>query len=100
MGLEFGENWLVPVEERLGKKFPLLSKKAKIYLDKHIKEMREYGLKLVYECIDGATSEDEAFSKLEIGYPEILAKLQDKSPKLRPDLLEKLYSQSVYYSRK
>ena len=100
MGLEFGENWLVSVENRLSKKFPFLSNKAKNYLDIHIKEMRSYGIQLVNECIHGSASEDEAFAKLDVGYSQIIERLKEKSPKLRKDILEKIYSQSVYYSRK
>ncbi len=100
LGLEFGENWLVPVAKRLKKRYPALSKNSIKLIDEQINYMRVYSLELISDCINGSRNEAEAFSKLDICQEKITQQLRDESPMLKNDVIDRIYSQAIYYSRK
>ena len=62
--------------------------------------MRSYSLDLVLRCIDGSNSEQEAFTKLEENKKKIFNSIHEKSPLLNVEIIGKIYSQAIYYSRK
>ncbi len=99
-GLEFGPNWLQPIGERLLKIHPQLSPESLKYLDKHINDIRDFSVKLVTDLLKNVTNEKEAFSKLDREKENILKSIKQKSPLLSDDMLSRVYSQAIYYSRK
>jgi len=95
LSMEFGENWLRSIEERLSKFYPELSFEELAQCDKICKEVNRTGNKFVYDnpVRDGDEVSFVAFS------------LFEKSMLLRYDWitdknLKKLYSQSCYYAMK
>ena len=98
--MEFGENWLKPIDDRIKNEYPMISNQRVDELNEIINDIRAYGLKLVLECIEGSKSEDEAFEKLENGRGNIFQLIRERVPGISEENVNKVYSQSIYYSRK
>ncbi|VUD69399.1 hypothetical protein TDB9533_04766 [Thalassocella blandensis] len=98
--MEFGENWLKPIDDRIKKEYPMISSQRLAELSEIINDTRDYGLKLVLECIEGSESQDEAFEKLENGRENIFQLIRERVPGISEENVNKVYSQSIYYSRK
>ncbi len=99
-GLEFGPNWLQPINERLSEIDPDLSPYTLEYLDKHVNDIRDFSVKLVTDLLKNINNEKEAFAKLDNQSDKILASIKQKSPLLSDEVLSQIYSQAIYYSRK
>lgn len=95
LSMEFGENWLLPVNKRLSKIYPALSNNELIWCNNLCAEVNNDAHSLVYEnpVLSGA---DIRFMNFEIFSTQILKKFGwiDK------ENLQRLYSQSCYYARK
>lgn len=99
LGLEFGDDWLNSTGKRLKSIYPKLSYSTRRSLDKHIKDMRKLSIDLVLKCLEGCKSQDAAFKILDKD-TSIINGLKEASPHLNDNILGKLYSQAIYYTRK
>ncbi|MFC5048410.1 hypothetical protein ACFSTE_13730 [Aquimarina hainanensis] len=92
--MEFGDNWLVDVDERLKEKFPKLSESELKDCDKLFREINTYAHDLVRNTIK---------MKQEISFISIVRfneKLIAKYQWINSSNLSRLYSQSCYYALK
>ena len=95
MSMEFGENWLKPINERIHKKYPDISSKDLEKLNSLCKNVNQFANNYVYKSglvINGEIKFVD-FNQFKI---DILLKYDWMSE----NNLNRLYSQSCYYARK
>ncbi|MCD2424172.1 hypothetical protein LQ567_15435 [Niabella pedocola] len=95
LSMEWGENWLQPVNDRLSKIYPELSHRELTWCNSLCTEVNKEAHRFVYEnpVFNGP---DTGFVDVEIFSTQVLKKFGwiDK------ENLQRLYSQSCYYARK
>jgi len=95
MSMEFGENWLKPIHERINKKYPDISSEDLEKLNSLCKKINQFANNYFYE--NGSVINDEIkFVDFDKFKNDILSKYNWISK----DNLSHLYSQSCYYARK
>jgi hypothetical protein len=94
LAMEFGENWLRPIQERLAKKYPELSRAALDEYDRVCREAMSFGHTQLVACWREAGSDQrQAFQFYQ---RDVLARY----PWVSEPNLSRLFSQSCYYAHK
>ena len=89
MSLEWGENWLAPIHERIREAYPELSLEDADVLNHWCIEAREYAYALV---------EEEYPMTLRNEKGTAMDRVQQKYPQIDGKNLSHLYSQGMYYA--
>ncbi len=89
MSLEWGENWLRPIQQRMKKLYPQLTVEETNSLNQWCVEVRKYAFALVEEeyPLALANQEGTAMERVEQMYPQIDS-----------ENLSQLYNQGMYYA--
>lgn len=95
MSMEFGENWLKPINERLHKKYPEISFDDLEKINSICKEVNKFANDYVYES-GTVINQEISFVDFNIFKDDILLKYNWISE----NNLSRLYSQSCYYAMK
>ena len=99
LAMEFGNDWLMPVRERLEKKYPDLSAEQLDIYSIECEGAMEAGLSFIYK-----TLEKLATNKGNITGPELFNLLQDNMklifPWINNESASRLMSQGCYYAYK
>lgn len=90
LSLEWGENWLKPIQERLRHYFPDVSEEEATQLDHHCREMMKVAMEV---------AEQYFFEKI-YSLEEAKRMLKERFPKLAEDNLSRLFSQAIWYVNK
>lgn len=94
MAMEFGQNWLRPIHERMSARYPLLSESELDGCDKRCREAMKFGHLVLRECWRAASSEKTAAFRL------FRQRVLAVYPWVSPANLEHLFSQGCYYAWK
>ena len=95
MSMEFGENWLKPIHERLHKKYPEISSEDLEKINLICKEVNKFANDYVYES-GLVINQEISFVDFNIFKDDILLKYSWISK----NNLNRLYNQSCYYAMK
>ncbi|KFC22242.1 hypothetical protein [Epilithonimonas lactis] len=95
MSMEFGENWLKPIHERLNKKYPEISSENLEKINSICKEVNKFANDYVYES-GSVINQEISFVDFNIFKDDILLKYSWISK----NNLNRLYNQSCYYAMK
>lgn len=99
LALEFGPNWMQPIQSRLSKKFPVLRTDE---LDKYNSicrtAMRD-GHDFVYKTLEAAADEKRKISDQEVS-DKLKSFLQERYPWINSRNFRSLLSQGFYYAWK
>ncbi len=90
LSLEWGENWGMPIQDRLRRYFTEVSEEEADNLENHCREMMAFSVQLA----------EKYYFKNEYSLEEALKILKQKFPKLEKRNLSHLFSQGVWYARK
>ena len=97
--MEFGKNWLQPIQERLLKKYPNLESKNLDLYNEHCKSVLKLGNNFVYNLLDNLDRENQSITEHELKEKlknTILAKYSWVNSKN----INQLFFQSCYYAFK
>ncbi|WP_313100714.1 hypothetical protein [Epilithonimonas sp.] len=95
MSMEFGENWLKPIHERINKKYPNISSEDLDKLNSICKKVNQFANNYVYR--GGSVINGEIKF---VDYNQFKNDILLKYNWISEDNLSHLYSQSCYYARK
>lgn len=90
LAMEFGENWLQPIQERLSKKYPHLSAEDLVEYNTLCKSAMNFGHEIVYELAEQHGKETK-YEKFEPIYIQKYSWVSRKN-------LSRLFSQGMYYA--
>ncbi len=92
LAMEWGEDWLQPIQDRLAQRHPALSKEALDEIDAVCQAAMRFGHKTVHDLVltSGKDTKREDFD------PIVLARY----PWANSDNLSRLFSQGMYYAWK
>ena len=94
LAMEWGESWLQPIRERLGRLHPDLTPPELERYDKICREAMKRGHKLVPRCWrEPGTNEQNAFASFS-------GEMLKNHPWISRENLQSLYSQGMYYAWK
>lgn len=93
--MEFGENWLKPINERLNKKYPQLLPIELEKYNKLCKEVNRFANNFIY---NNPVKNNEELTFLP--FDEFKKVIQKKYDRINEKNLKRLYSQSCYYAWK
>jgi hypothetical protein len=97
--LEFGENWLKPIQERLLAKYHFLSAKELNQYDRLCAALMEESNKYVYQQLDKAAKNNHSMLRTEL--KEELHKFLSKDYSwINEENLSHIFSQGCYYAYK
>lgn len=89
LSLEWGENWLQPINERLLKIYPFLTRDETEELNEKCKQLQHYALELCAKELEGKLTKDKIEIEIKIQYPN----LNQKN-------IRQVIRQGMYYVRK
>ena len=95
MSMEFGENWLKPIHERLHKKYPDISSEDLDKLNSICKKVNQFANNYVYKGGSVINGEIEF-----VNFNQFKKDILLKYSWITENNLSHLYSQSCYYARK
>ena len=96
--MEFGKNWMAPIQERLGKKIPSLSEQELNRYNSQCKAMLDDAIKILFKMLENIDSKKpKNKSELWIQFGEVVA---SKYGWVNKQNLEHLFSQAMYYAWK
>lgn len=87
MSLEWGENWLKPINQRIQEAYPELTAEAANNLNNWCLEVQKYAFALV--------EKDYPLERME---RTAMAQVRHQYPMLNHDNLSRLYNQGMYYA--
>ena len=95
--MEFGETWLRPINEKLSKKYPQLTKTELNYYNGVCTSLRDLGHKFVYDVLekienDGKTIEEKLLKS------QLSTFVLEKYSWVNRENINHLFSQSCYYA--
>ena len=90
--MEFGENWLQPIQSRLTKLYPELTEDELNYYNKTCREAMDIGHALVYDLVQKFGKEDSS--------KKFTSDFMATYPWINKKNLDHLYSQGRYYAWK
>jgi hypothetical protein len=94
LAMEFGKDWLMPIQSRLSQRFEALSAGDLDRYDKHCRETMKLGHRLVTEVLGEV-------GVLHASAPQLFSeRLRAQRPWVSPSNLGALYSQGCYYAMK
>ena len=97
--MEFGANWLKPIQERLAMKFPDLSEDELNNYNEACRAAMFGGQDFVYKTLEATAEKREKITGGELK-ARLKNFLAEKYPWTDPSNTDKLYSQAVYYAWK
>ena len=98
LALEFGKNLLQPIQERLGKLYPLLSEAELDSYNEQCHNAMKFGREEMLKIIDiNRNSSDDLFNAQ---LDEFVVMYKLKFPWIEEKTFSRLYSQNIYYSMK
>jgi hypothetical protein len=96
--MEFGKNWLAPIQERLSKKVPNLSEQDLDRYNSLCKTIIDDGIDILVKMIENIDSQKPMGRKvLSIDFEKVIL---SKYEWMNKKNLKHLYSQAMYYARK
>jgi hypothetical protein len=66
LALEFGKDWLQPVNERLRKKYPNLSNKDLVKINAHVERLRSEASEFIYQRLEELTNDRKKISEKDL----------------------------------
>jgi hypothetical protein len=99
LAMEFGKNWMKPIQDRLAKQYPFLNQDELNNYNKICREAMDFGHSLIYDKLSSIADmgetivEEELFTYLKKG-------ITQEYPWLNKRNLNGLYNQSLYYAWK
>ncbi|HEU5292406.1 MAG TPA: hypothetical protein VFU05_17285 [Cyclobacteriaceae bacterium] len=97
--LEFGTNWLQPIQSRLSEKYPDLKTKELNNYDKICRAAMKAGHEYVYKMLETAAREREKPDQ-QILADELQSFLHQKYPWVDENNIKSIFSQGCYYAYK
>jgi hypothetical protein len=98
LSMEFGPNWLKPLQERLSHKIPNLTSAELDSLDRECRSVRDEGIQDLHymlEEIDPKQPKDK-----NVVYAEFSTNQMQKHPWINKKNMDHLFSQAMYYAFK
>ena len=92
LAMEFGQNWLQPIQERLAKKYPKLNSTK---LDEY-NDVCQSAMKLGHDSMFKLSENNDVETRVE----ELAEIVREQYPWVTDKNISKLYSQGMYYSMK
>ena len=97
--LEFGPNWLQPIQSRLSDKFPELQPDELNKYDTICRTAMRKGHDYIYKALEAATDEKRKINQTEIA--DLLSSfLNQEYPWIDSENLKRILSQGLYYAWK
>lgn len=93
MAQDWGDDWLEPIQERLGKEYPHLTQENLNRLNAVAQEAMKYGHELVYSMAEKQDRADISQSNWKTAFSA-------RYPWVNAENLAKLFSTGMYYARK
>lgn len=94
LAMEFGDEWLRPIQQRLARQLPDLEQSQLDACDRTCREVMKLGHERAVECVgDGKRSQEEAFRLF-------AATISASYPWVSDANLSRLFSQGCYYAYK
>ncbi len=111
LAMEFGENWLQPIQDRLSKEYPELTRKELNEYNQICQHVMKFGHTLAVEAKTGNRINNPIFEKdkkdqekAELEFKkrrnEFPSKVREKYEWVDDENLSKLFSQGCYYAMK
>lgn len=97
--MEFGKNWLQPIQERLLKKYPNLESKNLDLCNEHSKSVLKLGNDFVYKFLDNLDRENQSITQNELK-EKLNNTILEKYPWVNNKNINQLFFQSCYYAFK
>lgn len=99
LAMEFGKNWLEPIQNRLAKKFPSLTESELDNYNKICQEAMHFGDSLLYDRLVQLEKDGEkiTLSKLSEEFEKCML---GKYPWINKSSLTQLFQQALYYAWK
>lgn len=96
IAMEFGENWLNPIQERLSKKYPKLDEEDLDYLNIYCREAMFEGHQFIPQILDDANKPilSDQLSELFSDF------IRNKYNWINKENINRLFSQGCYYAWK
>ncbi len=95
--MEFGANWLQPIQGRLSKKFQALTSKQLDHYDEICREAMNYGNSFIHDKYSVAYDHGIKISTRKLK-EDFTACMKDKYPWINNSNLHALFSQGRYYA--
>jgi hypothetical protein len=99
LAMEFGENWLQPIQRRLGSKFPELTENELNHFDTICRKAMNEGDKFIYEKLDSLSSDKSTITRKDL-YTLFESYMLQLFPWINTPNLTQLFSQGCYYAYK
>jgi hypothetical protein len=94
LAMEFGKNWLQPIQNRLGRKHRALSRADLDEYERICREALNYGVEQVKVQMRAAARKEEEAARL---FGEVMT---NRYPWIAPKTQSRLFSQGCYYAWK
>ena len=97
--LEFGVNWLQPIQERLSKQFPYLKTTDLNNYDKICRAAMKAGHAYIYKMLGSAAEKKKKIKQSDLAI-DLKSFLHNTYPWIDDSNLKSIYSQGCYYAYK
>jgi hypothetical protein len=99
LSLQFGKNWMQPIQNRLKKRFPTLTQEELDFYDSTCRKTRDNGLNFIFDRLKEAADNDLQLDKGTFR-SDFNKRMFVQSPWVTKSNLNRIFNQAMYYAWK